>query len=187
MNVIVRALLFLRLMRPSSMDGCWSLIRRLKHEASVSGPSAAGPSNIRAVTPRARPYRLAAAGVIVWFVCTIVFWAARSPSDAVPVGVDNSISPAAAVSVSVRCNSLFSGAARPAGALPALNAQPADQPALAFSRPPCVVKHHEARRLFVFDVLFLLAALAGLIWIMRRLGDDDDPVARSVPRSSPAT
>ena len=104
---------------------------------------------------------------ILWYACSVGFWAVRSFDDAVPVGIDYTGSAPKATSVTVKCHSLFAGAARDASPLPALKPQPPTAPPLAFQRTPCSLPHRQARLVFALDSLALLAALGVGGWVLR--------------------
>ncbi len=120
------------------------------------------------------------AALVLWYAATLGFWAARPLSDTVPVGVDNTLKTPASVSIHVSCNTLFRSAPRPDSPLPALAAQPAGQPPLAYSHTPCAQTHREARGLFVFDTFCVVGAIALVLWLVRRRGDQT-PVRRLDP------
>jgi hypothetical protein len=118
------------------------------------------------------------AALVVWYGCTLLFWAVRPLHDLVPVGVDNTLAPPAAVSIRVKCNTLFSSSVRSAAPLPALNAQPPPQPALAYNHTPCERTQKEARVLFALDTVVAAGCLALLVWLALRR-HPEEPVARS--------
>jgi hypothetical protein len=82
------------------------------------------------------------------------------------------------VSIRVTCDSLFSNSARSGTALPALNAQPPNQPALAYGHTPCERTQKEARALFVVDTVVAAGGLGLLAWLARRR-HPEEPVTRS--------
>ena len=127
-----------------------------------------------------RAARIGLAGLVLWYVGTLAFWAVRPLSDTVPVGVDYTLKTPAAVSIKVGCNTLFRTAPRSAVPLPALTAQPAGQPPLAYSHTPCAQTHSQARGLFAFDTLFAVGGIVLVVWLGRRR-HDETPVRRLEP------
>lgn len=130
-----------------------------------------------------RTARLVLGGIVLWYAATLGFWAVRPLSDTVPVGVDNTLKTPASVSVHVSCHTLFRSAPRSNSPLPTLTAQPVGQPPLAYSHTPCVRTHSEARRLFAFDTLCAIGAIALVLWLVRR-GGDQAPARRLDPVSA---
>ena len=123
------------------------------------------------MTPGRRSVLIAAGGVTVWYVCTLILWAFQPLTDAVPAGVDYTLKQPSPVSIEVECNTLFARADREGSPLPALNAQPSDKPPLAYSRQSCTQVHQQARILFFLDttlVLFLFSVGAWLTLRRRR-------------------
>jgi len=116
------------------------------------------------------PRRFALNGAIatlVWYTCILTFWALQPLNDSVPVGVDYTRAAPASVSVSVDCNELFDSAPRD-DSVPALKVQPAGKPPLAFQREPCVLVQDQARMVFIFDTLGLLAVVGGFVLLALR-------------------
>jgi hypothetical protein len=111
--------------------------------------------------------------VVVIFALAVGIWATRPLHESLHVGTDWTptllVPPQAAkeVHIEVECNNLFASSPGP-DSLPPLTPQPADKPALAYPRQPCVFVHGDARRAFAIDVFVVLAALAGLAYLRRR-------------------
>ena len=100
-----------------------------------------------------------------WYACVLTFWAMHPLSDSVPVGVDYTRKPPAAISMSVPCNTLFESASR--GAVPpALKPQPESAPPLAYQRDPCGLVHGQARIVFAFDSALMLSVMIGTWWLL---------------------
>ncbi len=99
-------------------------------------------------------------GVLLWYLCTTVFWAIQPLTDHVPVGIDQTRKNPQEISVRVECNTLFRSAARGDAPLPTLTAQPKRDPPippLAYAYEPCArdaqggastvrVRHARSRR-----------------------------------------
>lgn len=116
-----------------------------------------------------RRYVFLAAGVgAAWFVFVFVFWALRSPSDVVPVGVDYNRQPPTAASVAVACNGLFDGRSRGNSSLPVLAVQPKGKPALAFQREPCALVHRQGRVVFLLDAVVFVGFVTICGWFVFR-------------------
>jgi len=79
---------------------------------------------------------IGALATVVWYLLVLIFWALQPLSDSVPVGIDYTKVPAAPVSVTVECQSLFASAPLGNEPLPTLKEQPKNAPELAFQREP---------------------------------------------------
>ena len=114
---------------------------------------------------------------VAWYVCVVLLWAIQPLNDSVPVGVDNTLTPAKLVSVSVDCNGLFDSAPRDGSPLPALKAQPQGKPKLAFQREPCGVVHTHARVVFAIDTAAFVGVVALFVWLaIRRRRSAQPPI-----------
>jgi hypothetical protein len=147
------------------------------------------------MTSGRRPILLVAGGVLLWYVCTLLFWALQPLSDTVPVGVDYNVAERRRVSITVECNTVFSGDARDGSPLPALAPQPGTAPPLAFPRDPCVRVHSQARRLLVFDTAVAAVLLGAAVALWRRgrsrgaeipIGDGVGPEPRPMSAVAPS-
>lgn len=105
---------------------------------------------------------------VVWYLCIVVFWAAKPMNDAVPVGIDFSLSTPAFVSVPVQCQGVFDSASRDNSPLPTLNVQPIGKPKLVFNREPCVIVHHQARIVFAVDTALFAVVVLTFGWLTLR-------------------
>lgn len=114
------------------------------------------------VSKQARRYLiLSGVAVIGWYLCVLFLWAAQPLSDSVPVGVSKETG--APVSQSVSCQTLFASTSRSIEPLPVL------AESLAYLRMPCTRVHTHARIVFAVDTLVLLAVLALLVVVARRM------------------
>jgi hypothetical protein len=111
--------------------------------------------------------------VMVWYVLTVVLWASKPLADGIPVGVDStlkapgiSLDIVGAVSIDVKCNSLFATHARGNDPLPVLKAQPRGAAPLAYSHEPCTQVHREARTLLVLDTALVVVLLSVGGWLV---------------------
>jgi hypothetical protein len=130
------------------------------------------------VSNRRRLIILALVAVGVWYVCTFVFWAIPKQHDAVPVGIDRTLTNPRTVSQEVTCNDLFTSAARPDEPLPTLVEQPAGYPPLSYQRTPCTTVHSQARTLFAINsVILAVVAVGGIVLLTRRDPDHTLPAA----------
>jgi hypothetical protein len=120
------------------------------------------------MTSGRRSVLIAAGAVTVWYVCTLILWAFQPLTDAVPVGVDYTLKQPSPVSIDVECNTLFARAAREGSPLPALKAQPTDNPPLAYSRESCTQVHQQARILFFLDTTLVVVLLSVGGWLAFR-------------------
>lgn len=111
---------------------------------------------------------IAGLALTAWFVIVLFAWAIPSQSDAVPVGVDQTLPQPQPVSVDVHCNSLFDSAARDASPLPALKPQPKKNAPLAYQREPCALVHRNARLVFALDLVFFVAVIVAGALVLRR-------------------
>ena len=112
--------------------------------------------------------RVALIGVtaaVVWYLVVLIFWALQPLSDSVPVGIDYTKVPAAPVSVTVECQTLFDSAPRSDAPLPSLKEQPPTAPALGYQREPCALVQRQARIVFALDTAAFLAVMAGFGWL----------------------
>jgi hypothetical protein len=125
---------------------------------------------------------IAMGGLLAWYICTVVFWAFQPLTENVPVGVDYTRKNPHEISVPVTCSTLFRAASRRSSPLPALTAQPAGKPPLAYAYDPCVRTHRQARALFVLDTAVVLAGIALALWLSIR-----QRVAVTAPRVGPRT
>ena len=89
--------------------------------------------------------------LVAWYVCVLFLWALQPLSDSIPVGVEAKTG--RAISQTVECNTLFSGAARSADPLPSL-IKP-----YAYPRAACSLVHDQARTLFILNTVLVFAAL----------------------------
>lgn len=126
---------------------------------------------------RRRLIVLALVALSAWYAATFVFWAIRPQHDAVPVGIDATLTAPRMVSQEVTCNDLFSSAARPDEPLPTLTPQPVGAQPLAFQRTPCTSVHSQARTLFALNTVIYVGAMIGGIVLATRRSEDDTPVA----------
>jgi hypothetical protein len=120
------------------------------------------------MTSGRRSVVMAAGGVTVWYVCTLILWAFQPLTDAVPAGVDYTLKAPSPVSIEVECNTLFARADRAGSPLPALKAQPSDKPPLAYSRQSCSQVHQQARILFFLDTTLFVVLLSVGGWLALR-------------------
>jgi hypothetical protein len=113
---------------------------------------------------------------VVWFGCVLGFWALRSMTDSVPVGIDYTLTVPKAVSVKVDCQGLFDSAARDDSPLPVLKVQPTGKPPLAFQREPCAEVQQQGRLVFALDCAAFAAVVVGvgLLSVRRRRSASDD-------------
>jgi hypothetical protein len=98
----------------------------------------------------------------------LVFWALQPLSDSVPVGIDYTRQPAAPVSVTVECQTLFASTPISDEPLPPLKEQPKGAPPLDYQREPCVIVQQQARIVFAVDTAALVAVLVGFVWLAAR-------------------
>jgi hypothetical protein len=115
-----------------------------------------------------RRLKLILGGVVLWYVCSLAFWAFRPMTDHVQTTLDQTRTPPAATVVKVKCHTPFESSARDSSPLPALKEQPAGQPALAFVRTPCAQPHGDAHVLFFVDTAAFLAGLGAIVWFAKR-------------------
>ncbi|MCX6540456.1 MAG: hypothetical protein NTX77_02485 [Actinobacteria bacterium] len=108
---------------------------------------------------------LSGVAVIAWYLCVLFLWAAQPLSDSVPVGVSKETG--APVSQSVSCYTLFASTSRSTEPLPLLGES------LTYSRMPCTRVHTHARIVFAIDTLVLLAVLALLVVVAKRMRAHD--------------
>jgi hypothetical protein len=111
---------------------------------------------------------IGAGATAVWYLLVVVFWALQPLTDAVPVGIDYTQSPPAAVSVTVDCQSLFASAPRGDSPLPTLKEQPKGSPPLGYQREPCVIVQQQARIVFAIDTAAFLVVMVGFVWLAVR-------------------
>ncbi len=100
-----------------------------------------------------------AAGIFVWFLCVLFFWALRPLHDAIPVGIDKK---GIWTSQAVECNSLFHSDARDDSPLPTVSKP------LAYTREACTLVHTQARQVFVFDIFVTMLVLGAAGFSMLR-------------------
>ena len=108
---------------------------------------------------------IAVGGLLAWYVCILVFWAFQPLIDDVAVGVDYTRAKPQAISVEVKCSTLFRAASRGPSPLPALTTQPVGSPPLAYAYEPCTRTHRQARALFLVDTAVLLGGIALAVWL----------------------
>ncbi len=119
----------------------------------------------------------------VWFA-TVVVWAVRPRTDAVPVGVDYRLSPPRPVSAEVSCSGVFDGR-DVRGTLPELPEQPEGAPPLAFQREPCGLVHDHARLVLGIDlVAYVLVMVGGGYALVRAGRAEPDPPVRPFAQTS---
>lgn len=107
--------------------------------------------------------------LLAWYVSVLFLWALQPLSDSIPVGVEAKTG--RAISQTVDCNTLFSGAARAADPLPTL-VKP-----YAYPRAACTLVHDQARTLFILNTVLVVAALLVAAAIAVRLAKrDPEPV-----------
>ena len=111
---------------------------------------------------------IGALATVVWYLLVLIFWALQPLSDSVPVGIDYTKVPAAPVSVTVECQSLFGSAPLGDEPLPTLKEQPKNAPELAFQREPCVLVQQQARIIFALDTVAFAAVMVGFVWLSLR-------------------
>ena len=99
--------------------------------------------------------------LVAWYVCVLFVWALQPLNDSIPVGVE--AKSGRAISQTVECNTLFSGAARSADALPTL-IKP-----YAYPRAACSLVHDQARTLFILNTVLVVAGLVVAAAIAVRL------------------
>jgi hypothetical protein len=128
-----------------------------------------------------RRLKLILGGVVLWYVCSLAFWAFRPMTDHVQTTIDQTRNPPAATVVTVKCHTPLQSSARGSSPLPDLKPQPPGQPALAFTRTPCGQPHGDAHVLFFIDTAAFLAALASIGWFAKRAHHHDtaDALARA--------
>jgi hypothetical protein len=115
-----------------------------------------------------RRLKLILGGVVLWYVCSLAFWAFRPMTDHVQTTVDQTRTPPAATVVNVKCHSPLQLSARDSSPLPELKPQPDGKPALAFTRTPCAQPHGDAHVLFFIDTAAFLAGLGAIVWFAKR-------------------
>jgi hypothetical protein len=113
-------------------------------------------------------------GVLAWYLFMLVFWAIQPFTDAVPVGVDYTLTAPHAISVKVQCNTLFRTDPRQ-GPLPTLKPQPDGKPTLVFAHEPCARRHREAQALFVLDTAVVVVCVSVAVWLSRRRSTAPQP------------
>jgi hypothetical protein len=124
---------------------------------------------------RTRWLSIAAAGLAIWFILVLVFWAIRPLSDTVPVGSKGKDQPP--ISQTVKCNTLFSSEARDQSALPDV------EPPLAYTRGACGKVHRQAQIIFAVDTLLTLIGL-GIIGAVELRGRRHDQAERVLVSSA---